>query len=272
MFGQNAQLLTPGLRLNIPLVHHLRKVDLREGMISVDDLHAYTKDNVPVTLSGSLFYQVHNSKQAVFGVQNLKSAVASLGTSAVRSIIGQFEYDEINADRNRINKTLGETIDKGTEKWGTACTKFEIQTVAPRNKHAEQQLELQMAAERKRRENDLNTSGIIRSAEGDKQSAILKSEGVLQAARNEADAAKYAAICRAEGERVRLDQETDAVMERLQKTATALGGDTSLAAQFWTEQKRIEGLSSIAKGPNNNSYVVPTHLFDAALRVLGDKK
>jgi len=88
-FGQNPQLMTPGIWLNIPLIHTVKVVDMRESSLWVSSLNAYTKDNVPVTISGSLFYRVFNSNKACFSVQEYMNAINSLGTSAARSIIGK---------------------------------------------------------------------------------------------------------------------------------------------------------------------------------------
>lgn len=57
------------------------------------------------------------------------------------------------------------------------CTRFEIQNFHPSNREVEKQLELQMAAERERRKQILDTQAQVNVAEGHKQRAILESEG-----------------------------------------------------------------------------------------------
>ena len=56
-------------------------------------------------------------------------------------------------------------------------TRFEIQNFHPSNREVEKQLELQMAAERERRKQILDTQALVNVAEGQKQRAILESEG-----------------------------------------------------------------------------------------------
>lgn len=63
------------------------------------------------------------------------------------------------------------------QKWGVQCTRFEVQNFHPSNRDVEKQLELQMAAERERRKQILDTQALVNVAEGHKQRTILESEG-----------------------------------------------------------------------------------------------
>jgi regulator of protease activity HflC (stomatin/prohibitin superfamily) len=230
---------------------------MREGLINIDSLTAYTRDNVPVNVSGTLYYRVTDAYKSCFAVQNSSQAVGNLGTSASRAILGKFEYDEINSDRNVINSALVLSIQKNCEIWGIECTKFEIQDIQPENSEVKRQLELQVHAERSRRENDLNTTASIRTSEGLKEAAILKSEGELITSNNSADAKKYA-----------LDTETSARIKLLSDTVVALGGDYKAAVEYLVEMNRVEQLKEIAKGNNNSTYFLPTGLLNDAQKFL----
>jgi regulator of protease activity HflC (stomatin/prohibitin superfamily) len=253
--GRNPVKLLPGIAISIPIYHRTRIVDMREGFIPVHGLNAYTKDNVPVTIVGSLFYRAVDSYKVCFGVTDYIGSTTQLGTSAARAVIGQFEYDNINADRNQINQTSTKTIDDGCAAWGITCTRFEIQDFGPQNDHVKRQLELQVAAERSRRENELNTLAKIRTAEGEKTAAVLKSEGELVAARNLADAEKY-----------RLDTETSARVRLLEETVWAFG-DPTAAAEYLVEMARSEQLRAIAVGPGNTTYFLPANLLSSMDRI-----
>ena len=202
--GMNRVELKPGIRFNVPFIHDIRVVDMREGNISVKHLNAYTKDNVPVTLSGTLFYKVFDAEKVCFGVQNFSESVRSVGESTVRSVVGNFEYDKIISDRNTITQQLNTTIANSIKNWGVDCTRFEIQEFKPQNVNVAHQLELQMEAERKRRQNVLITEAEIKTSDGKRQSTILASEGELVAKKNVADANKYT-----------LDTETEAIKSQL---------------------------------------------------------
>ncbi|KAJ3042590.1 hypothetical protein HDV00_007125 [Rhizophlyctis rosea] len=252
--GKNPILLQPGLRLNIPLYHTTHKVDMRERSLPIKDLIAFTSDNVPVTVEGSLFYQVRSAHDALFNISDYVTSIHRIGTSAMRSIVGRFDYDTIIADRNAINKELKSNIGDGIKEWGVDCTRFEIQNFVPSNRDIQRQLEQQMEAERARRKQLLDTEAAVNVAEGMKRKTILESEGHLQAQKNQADADYAIAIRQAEGHRAALGMEAEGLSLQIAKLADILGGDEKLAVRTLLEMKRLEQMKAIAEGSNNTVY------------------
>lgn len=266
--GSNKVRMEPGFNINIPLIHKARIVDMRERTIGVQNVNAYTKDNVPVRVSGALFFKVKDADKALYAVSNYISSTENVGLSAIRSIIGRFEYDKITAERASINGVLRDDVNKEISEWGIMCTKFEIQNFAPDNSDVARQLELQMEAERKRRENELVTQAKIRTAEGDKQSAILQSEGLLIAAKNEADAKFILAKKKADGNKYSIDAETEALANQIE-TLTEKLGDEQEASKLVIEYNRIKNLGKIANN-NNNTYFFPADSILPTARVFSD--
>lgn len=257
-FGQNRIRLEPGLRLNIPIVHQLYKVSLKELITPLDNQNAYTKDNVPVIVSGTVFFKVVDVEKAVFSVHNVNQAIKSVGESSFRAVIGRFDYDEIIANRNAINTEMLKILGNTTMDWGINTTRLEIQDFGPQNFEVAKQLEKQMQAERSRRENELQTQADIRSAEGAKQIAILNSEGQLIAAKNKAEALKY-----------ELGATSDGLSEQIKSLSSNFNGDTGKAAEFLLEMKRLEHLQQMAATQNKVYFMPSDGLFPSA-KVLTD--
>lgn len=257
-FGQNRIRLEPGLRLNIPIVHQLYKVSLKELITPLDNQNAYTKDNVPVVVSGTVFFKVVDVEKAVFSVHNVNQAIKSVGESSFRAVIGRFDYDEIIANRNAINIEMLKILGNTTMDWGINTTRLEIQNFGPQNLEVAKQLEKQMQAERSRRENELQTQADIRSAEGAKQIAILNSEGQLIAAKNKAEALKY-----------ELGATSDGLSEQIKSLSSNFNGDTGKAAEFLLEMKRLEHLQQMAATQNKVYFMPSDGLFPSA-KVLTD--
>ena len=252
-FGQNRIRLEPGLRLNIPIVHQVYKVSLKELITPLDNQNAYTKDNVPVIVSGTVFFKVIDVEKAIFSVHNVSQAIKSVGESSFRAVIGRFDYDEIISNRNAINTEMLQILGNTTLDWGINTTRLEIQDFGPQNSVVAKQLEKQMQAERSRRENELQTQADIRSAEGAKQIAVLNSEGQLIAAKNKSEALKY-----------ELSATSDGLSDQIQSLSTKFNGDTSKAAEFLLEMKRLEHLQQMAS-TQNKVYFMPTNgLFPSA--------
>jgi regulator of protease activity HflC (stomatin/prohibitin superfamily) len=229
---------------------------MREAGMTVEKIDAYTKDNVPVQLSAVLFYQVKNAYNACFDVSDYRSSIHSVGTSSLRSIVGQFEYDQIIGDRNKINKEWLIVVGDSIEHWGIQTTKAEIQSFGPLDASVAKTLEKQMDAERDRRQQELNTRAKINVSEGEKQSAILQSEGNLIAAKNIADGNLLIAQRKAEGEKYLIEQETLALTAQLQVISKQLNNDYYLAVQYLLARRRFDELQAIANGKNNTTYFI----------------
>ncbi len=57
-----------GIWLKLPKLHSIRKLDMREMGIEIDDIVGYTRDNVPVYLNGTLFVRVIDAELACYSV------------------------------------------------------------------------------------------------------------------------------------------------------------------------------------------------------------
>jgi regulator of protease activity HflC (stomatin/prohibitin superfamily) len=196
------------------------------------------------------------------------AAVHAIGQSSARATIGRFEYDKITREKSAINVELCTIIDKTIDTWGIDCTRFEIQDFKPQSVEIARQLELQMEAERKRRENELVTLGKIRPAEGERDAAILKSLGELEANKNLAEANYVAVQRQADSRKYEMDLITKAHTNQIAEIAKQFAGDTDRASWFILEQLRLLNLGKVAAGPNNNTYFMP-HEY-ASLKVMGD--
>ncbi len=256
--GKNRVRLNPGLRINLPIFHNLYRVSLKEHFVGLDNQAAYTKDNVPVTVSGTVFYKVIDAEKVCFTIGQPVLAVKSVGESSFRSIIGKFTYDEIIADRNNINTEMLKVLGKTTVDWGINTTRLEIQNFGPQNQEVARQLERQMQAERARRENDLQAQADIRSAEGAKQIAILNSEGLLIAAKNKSDAMKY-----------ELSATSSGLAEQIEGLAKQFNGDTEKASAYLLEMKRLDHLEKLAL-TNNKVYFMPDNGLFPKSKVISD--
>lgn len=207
----------------------------------IKDIDCFTKDNVPVRLSGVLFIKVFNPENACYNIDNYKKSAEYLGSSAVRSIIGNLEYDHITSDRNIINEKLCKVIGDNIKEWGINCTRFEIQEFYPSNTQIQHQLEKQMEAERRRRENELDTQASIRTAEGKKLSQLHEAEAKFKTAKLETDAKIY-----------EIEGITKATEEQFSKLKKQIGENT---VQYLIDIQKIKAFEKLAQS-NNKVYFI----------------
>lgn len=253
LLGANRIRLEPGLRLDLPILHSIRRIDMREAMIDIPELHSYTKDNVPVKANGTLFYKVTDAEKACYEVKNYKKAVKAVGESSFRAVLGRFEFHHIISNRNELNNALEEIIGDFLKKWGIECSRCEVQHIGPQNAGVAHQLEKQMRAERRRRENNLYTQANKRSAEGLNSETTLKSEGLLQSEGKTANALNY-----------KMDMKAKALAEQVKilSQATDL---TKTEVEMLLEMNRLEHLAAIAKGENRVYFMDPKKNYPVPL-------
>src|SRR3989344_9008226 len=64
--GSYTGTLTPGLKIVIPIIQRLIRVDLRITTADIPQQEVITKDNVPVGINAVVYFQVEKPDDAVF--------------------------------------------------------------------------------------------------------------------------------------------------------------------------------------------------------------
>ena len=82
----------PGRRLNIPIFHEIRKVDMRTRILQVPSQELITKDNVTIHVDAVAFCKVEDPLKAICNIEDYDAAVneaAQVGAfcMAVRSLL-----------------------------------------------------------------------------------------------------------------------------------------------------------------------------------------
>src|ERR1700712_2503470 len=119
----------PGLILLIPLIDRMVKVELRTVTLSIPPQEVITRDNVPCRVNAVAYFRVVDQNRAVVEVENYLVATSQISQTALRSVLGKAELDQLLADRERLNEELQKIIDESTEPWGVKVTAVEIKDV-----------------------------------------------------------------------------------------------------------------------------------------------
>ena len=169
--GKYSGIRTPGLRLVIPYLQTVTKVDIRTTPIDVPKQEVITKDNITVYVDAIVYFRVLDPAKAVLETTNYTYATTNFAQAALRDITGNFELDELLSKRDEISSQIREIVDKETDKWG-----IDIQNVKLQN--------IELPADMKR------AMAKQAEAERERRAAIIVAEGEKAAARAVAEAAK----------------------------------------------------------------------------------
>jgi regulator of protease activity HflC (stomatin/prohibitin superfamily) len=124
-----ANLKGPGLRVLVPFIDKMYKVDLRTVTMDVPPQEVITKDNVTIKVNAVVYFNVMNPVAAVIKIANHLMATSLIAQTTLRNILGQHELDEILAEREKIGQALQKIIDEATDVWGIKVSTVEIKDI-----------------------------------------------------------------------------------------------------------------------------------------------
>jgi regulator of protease activity HflC (stomatin/prohibitin superfamily) len=147
-----------GLRLVLWPIDRLFKISLRIETLDVPPQDVITKDNVSVKVNAVCYFRVVDANLAISQVANYLYAVSQLAQTNLRSVVGQFELDEILSEREKVNAKIQVILDQDTEPWGIKVSKVEVKQVdIPES--MQRAIAKQAEAERERRAKIIHAAG-----------------------------------------------------------------------------------------------------------------
>lgn len=159
-----------GLRIVVWPIDKFYRISLRIDTIEIPPQDIITHDNVSVKINAVCYFRVVDPRLALSTVQNYLYATTQLAQTTLRSIVGQFEFDEVLSEREKVNEKVQFILDQDTEPWGIKVSKVEVKQVdIPEN--MQRLIARQAEAERERR------------------AKIIAADGEFQASAKLADAA-----------------------------------------------------------------------------------
>jgi len=179
--GRFTGIRTAGLRIVVPIIQQMSRVDLRVRTIDIDKQQVMTKDNVPVNVNGVVFFKVIKPDDAVLKVQDYEYAIAQYAQTALRDVIGGMSLDTVLSERQKIGDEIRTLVDKETDQWGLDVQVIKLQDIEVPN-DLKQIMSRQAAAEREKRANIIKSEGDRDAAKNLAQAAdtMAKSKGAMQ--------------------------------------------------------------------------------------------
>ena len=257
--GRYRASMQAGLNFLIPFIDNISyRHSLKEEAVDIPSQTAITKDNVTLIIDGILYLKITDPKQASYGVGDARYAITQMAQTTMRSELGKMTLDKTFLERDNLNVSIVQNINEASVVWGIQCLRYEIKDITPPD-NVRQAMELQVAAERKKRAEVLDSEGKRQSqiniAEGIKQEVVLKSE-----------AAMTDQINRAKGEAEAILQVAKATAEGIEMVAASIdksGGEKAVALRL--AEQYIEAFSKLAK--ENNTLILPAKTDDAGSMV-----
>ena len=179
--GKYSGIKQPGLRIIIPYLQSVQRVDVRSTPIDVPKQEVITKDNVTVGVDAIVYFRVLDPSKALLETTNYIYATTNFAQAALRDITGNFELDELLSKRDEISAQIKEIVDKETDKWGIDIENVKLQNIELPG-DMKRAMAKQAEAERERRAAIIVADGEKASANAVAEAAHLlaKTPGGLQ--------------------------------------------------------------------------------------------
>jgi regulator of protease activity HflC (stomatin/prohibitin superfamily) len=190
-----------GLNLVFWPIETLTRMSMRIETLDVPPQDIITRDNISVKVNAVCYFRIVDANLALSQVQNYQYATSQLAQTTIRSVVGQFELDEILAQRDKVNAKLQLILDTETEPWGIKVSKVEVKQV-----DIPEQMQRAIARQAE--------------AERERRAKIIHADGEFQASSKLAEAAKV------------LETQRSAIQLRYLQTLTEIGVEKNTTIVF----------------------------------------
>jgi regulator of protease activity HflC (stomatin/prohibitin superfamily) len=182
-------------------IETLYRISLRLETLDVPPQDIITHDNVSVKVNAVCYFRVVDANLALSQVTNFQYATSQLAQTTLRSVVGQFDLDEILSQRDKVNGKLQIILDQDTEAWGIKVTKVEVKQV-----DIPEQMQRAIARQAE--------------AERERRAKVIHADGEYEASQKLADAAKV------------LETQKSAIQLRYLQTLTEIGVEKNTTIVF----------------------------------------
>jgi regulator of protease activity HflC (stomatin/prohibitin superfamily) len=254
--GKYSRTLEAGFHILIPFIDKIAyRQNQKEQAIDVASQICITKDNIAVEVDGILYLQVIDPQKASYGIDNYKFAVVQISQTTMRSIIGKMELDRTFEERETVNGSIVEAVDKASGPWGIKVSRYEVKNISP-PQSIKDAMEKQMRAEREKR-------ALIAESEGDKQAKINRAEGEKQETIARSEGEKQRRINEATGTASEIELVAVATAKGIREIARSINEEGGMnAVNLRIAEQYLTEFGKLAKV--NNSMIVPADLSDIA--------
>jgi regulator of protease activity HflC (stomatin/prohibitin superfamily) len=162
----------PGPIFLVPGVERLVRIDTRTVTMDIPPQDVITHDNVSLKVNAVIYFRVVDPEGAVTRVVDYYFATSQLAQTTLRSVLGQYQLDQILATREEINHSIQEILDKATEPWGVKISNVEVKNI-DLPKEMQSAMARQAEAERERRAKVISAEGELQRAEKLKEASLI---------------------------------------------------------------------------------------------------
>ncbi|MFE0633327.1 slipin family protein [Streptomyces sp. NPDC058864] len=165
----------PGLTMIVPFVDRMHKVNMQIVTMPVPAQDGITRDNVTVRVDAVIYFKVVDPADAILRVEDYRFAVSQMAQTALRSILGKSDLDDLLSNREKLNQGLELMMDSPAVEWGVTIDRVEIKDVSlPET--MKRSMARQAEADRERRARVINADAELQASKKLAEAATTMAE------------------------------------------------------------------------------------------------
>jgi regulator of protease activity HflC (stomatin/prohibitin superfamily) len=162
----------PGIALVFRPFDQIVRISLRQEAMEVPAQDIITRDNVTLKVNAVITLRVIDAAKAVVEVSNYVYQTSQFAQTTLRSVLGEFELDELLAHREKLNLKIQTIIDQHTSPYGLKVVSVEVKQVDLPESML-RAMARQAEAEREKRAKIINAEGEFNAAQRLVEAATL---------------------------------------------------------------------------------------------------
>jgi regulator of protease activity HflC (stomatin/prohibitin superfamily) len=119
----------PGVILVFAPIDRIVRVSLRIDTLEVPPQDIVTRDNVTLKVNAVVYFRVIDPRLAIIEVANFLYATSQLAQTTLRSVLGEYDLDDLLGQREKLNIRLQSILDQHTAPWGVKVSVVEVKQV-----------------------------------------------------------------------------------------------------------------------------------------------
>ncbi len=119
----------PGVIFVFAPLDRIVRVSLRIDTLEVPPQDIVTRDNVTLKVNAVVYFRVIDPRLAIIEVANFLYATSQLAQTTLRSVLGEYDLDDLLGQREKLNIRLQSILDQHTAPWGVKVSIVEVKQV-----------------------------------------------------------------------------------------------------------------------------------------------
>ncbi|MCW1294001.1 MAG: SPFH/Band 7/PHB domain protein [Candidatus Parvarchaeota archaeon] len=130
--GKFNRIAGPGWAIVIPFFEQeYKRVDVRVKMMDVQSDEAFTQDDIRLSISGTIYYQIKDPEKATLQIDNYGQGLNTLIQSTIRNTVAGMTMRQVFGNIDRLNDIMTDAIRHATYQWGIDVPMVQLRTVSP---------------------------------------------------------------------------------------------------------------------------------------------